>query len=202
MHITTTAQAVELHFPPLRAPGTALALGIFGLTCLLLPLLAAAGLLPRGTEDAYGLVSVVLIGVFIAPFPVFGVVFLALAVYLLGNSLTVRADRGGISATRRLFGVTMRRRWIPRAELAAVDAAPAARYMSVFSAEPCHRIIARHAGQRGRDVVVADAVPGDAPAAQVRALIAQHAGLDDDERSRNRLDDDGTALESGHGTLG
>lgn len=175
--MSATAQGAEIRFPPLRTPGTALALGMFGLTCVLLSLLAGIGLVPKGAGDAYGLLAIVLIGAIIAPFPVFGVVFMALAVYLLANSLTVRADTGGIRATRRLFGITVRTRSIARAELAAIEAMPVARYMSVLSAEPCFRLVARHATQSGRDVVVADAVRGEAPAAEVQSLIVQYAGL-------------------------
>lgn len=177
MRVAATAHGVELYFPPLRAPVMALALGMFGLTCLLLSLLAAAGLLTAGGGGTYGLLVIVLMAAFLAPFPVFGVVFIALAIYLLANSLTVWADAAGVRATRRLFGIAVRRRSIARAELAAIESAPAARYQSVLMAEPCFRLVARHAAQRARDVVVADALQGESVAAEVRALISRHAGL-------------------------
>jgi hypothetical protein len=177
VRITAAAQGVEVHFPPLRAPAAAFGLAVFGATCVLLPLLAAGGLVPAGASETYGLLAIVLIGAFIAPFPVFGAVFIALAVYMLANSLTVRADAAGIFTVRRLFGVAIRRRALARTELAGIETGPAARYQGLLSAEPCFRLVARHTSQRARDVVLADSVRGERAAGELRALIARHAGL-------------------------
>ena len=177
MRVTATAQGVEIHFPPLRAPVAALAVGAFGLSCLLLAVLAAGGMLSSGGSEAYGQLVIALMIAFAVPFPVFGALFTLLAVYMLANSLTVEAGAHGIRATRRLFGFAVGRRAIAATELAAIEAEAAARYQGLLSAEPCFRLVARHATQRGRDVVLADALRGETLAAEVQALIARHAGL-------------------------
>ena len=169
---------IELYFPPLRAPGIAAMLGLFGVVCMVLPLLAASSLLAAGGSAVHGLLAIALVGSFVAPFPVFGAVFVALAVYLLANSLTVTVNPSAIRTVRRVFGMCLRRREIKCRDVAAIEDRIAAKYQSLFSAEPQFRLIARHATQPRYDVVVAETLAGEAMMAQVQGLIAGHAGLD------------------------
>jgi hypothetical protein len=177
--LSQRGDAIELYFPPLRAPVAALALGFFGVVCLALPLLAISGALAAmGGSAAHDLLIIALLGAFVVPFPVFGAVFIALAVYLLANSLTVTVSPSNIRVVRRVFGLKLRGRELKRAEIAALEAQTAARYQSVFSAEPTFRLVACHATLRKNDLVIAESLRGEAMTAQVQALIARHAGLD------------------------
>lgn len=178
VRLSQRPNGVELYFPPLRTPEVALALGFFGLLCLALPLFAIIGLLPAGGTDAHGLLVIALLGAFVAPFPVFGAVFVALAVYMLANSLTVNVSPLAIRTLRRVFGLSLSRREIGRPDIATIEAQIAAKYQSLFSAEPYFRLVVRHATQGNRDLVVAESLKGEALMAQVRELIAGHAGLD------------------------
>jgi hypothetical protein len=177
--VSQRSDAIELYFPPLRAPGAAIALGVFGGLCLALPLFAISGTLGAiGGSAAHGLMSIVLIGAFVAPFPVFGAVFVWLAVYALANSLTVTASPSAIRTVRRVFGLKVSERELKRAEIAALEAQAAAKYQGLFSAEPIFRLVAHHATLRKKNLVVAENLRGEAMTAQVQALIARHAGLD------------------------
>ncbi|MDP1718789.1 MAG: hypothetical protein Q8L40_12020 [Burkholderiales bacterium] len=153
-------------------------LGMFGGVCILLPLLAVSALMSSGGSVAYGLLTIALAGSFVAPFPVFGAVFVALAVYLLANSLTVTASPAAIRSVRSIFGICLRRREIKREDIAAIEDRIAAKYQSLFSAAPQFQLIARHATQPKLSVVVAENLAGVAMMAQVRDLIAGHAGVD------------------------
>jgi len=178
VRVSQHADAIELYFPPLRAPGAAIALGVFGVLCLALPLFAISGALGAiGGSAAHGLMSIVLIGAFVAPFPVFGAVFVWLAVYTLANSLTVIVNPSAIHTVRRVFGLKVSERELKRAEIAALEAQAAAKYQGLFSAEPVFRLAARHATLRKKNLVVAESLQGEAMTAQVQALIARHAGL-------------------------
>ncbi len=176
--MTQRPDGIELYFPPLRAPEVATLLGMFGVVCMVLPLLAVSALLAAGGSAAYGLLAIALVSSFVAPFPIFGVVFVALAAYLLANSLTVTVNPSTIRSVRRVFGICVRRREIRCRDIAAIEDRIAAKYQSLFSAEPRFRLIARHATQSQHDVVVAETLAGEAVLAQVHALISGHAGLD------------------------
>ena len=178
VRMSQQADAIELYFPPLRAPVAALALGFFGVVCVALPLFAISGALAAiGGNSAHGLLVIALLGAFVVPFPVFGTVFVALAVYLLANSLTVTASPSAIRTVRRVFGLKVSERELKRAEIAALEAQAAAKYQGLFSAEPIFRLAARHATLRKKNLVVAESLQGEAMTAQVQALIARHAGL-------------------------
>ncbi len=168
---------IELYFPPLRAPAGALGLGLFGALCVALPLFALSGLLPMGGNEAHSLLALALLGAFVAPFPVFGAVFVGLAVYLLANSLTVTVSSSAIRTVRRVFGLALKRRELKCADIASLEAQSAAKYQSVFSAEPYYRLAARHATLRHNDLVIAESLQGEALMAQMQALIARHARL-------------------------
>jgi hypothetical protein len=179
VRLSQRGDAIELYFPPLRAPVAALALGFFGVVCVALPLLAVPGALPvTGGSAAHGLLVIALLGAFVVPFPVFGAVFVAIAVYLAANSLTVTVSPSAIRTVRRVFGLKFSERELKRPEIAALEAQAAARYQNVFNAEPNFRLVARHATLLKNDLVVAESLRGEAMTAQVQALIARHAGLD------------------------
>jgi hypothetical protein len=178
VRVSQRADAIELYFPPLRAPAAAIALGVFGVLCLALPLFAISGTLGAiGGSAAHGLMSLVLIGAFVAPFPAFGAVFVWLAVYALSNSLTVTVNPSAIRTVRRVFGLKVSERELKRAEIAALEAQAAAKYQGLFSAEPIFRLVARNATTRKKNLVIAESLQGEAMTAQVQALIARHAGL-------------------------
>ncbi len=176
VRVTQRPDGIELYFPPLRAPEVAAMLGMFGVVCIVLPLFAIAALL-GGSSEAYGLLAIALASSFVAPFPIFGAVFIALAVYLLANSLTVTVSPAAIRSVRRVFGLCVRRREINCREVAALEEGVAAKYQSLFSDQPRFRLIARHAKPSQHDVVVAETLAGEAMLAQVRSLIAENAGL-------------------------
>lgn len=179
VRLSQRTDAIELYFPPLRAPAAALALGFFGVVCLALPLFAVSGALATiGSNPAHGLLIIALLGAFVVPFPVFGAVFVALAVYLLANSLTVTVSPSAIRTVRRVFGLKLSERELKRPEISALEAQSAAKYQGLFSAEPNFRLVARHATLRKNNLVVAENLQGEAMMAQVQALIARHAGLD------------------------
>jgi hypothetical protein len=169
------AQGAEFYFPPLRAGLQPLALAAFGILCIVLPALAFLALVPAGA-DARGLMSIVLVGIFIAPFPAFGAAFIVLAVYVLANSLTVRVDPAAISTVRRVFGIVLSRRRLEREQIAAIEAQPAPRYHNPLGGRRLC-LVARHHVQRKFDLVVADNLDGEDAAARMRSELERHAGL-------------------------
>lgn len=176
MRVTRTPHGIALYFPPLRAGHGPLALALFGALCIALPMLALPALVPPG-GDAHGLLGIALIGTFIVPFPAFGAAFMALAAYALANSLSVEAGPEGISTVRRVFGIALCRRAIARSDIAAIELREAPRYRNVLGAGTRFDLVVRGAGQRKREMVVAEDLESETAAAQARALIAQHTGL-------------------------
>jgi hypothetical protein len=108
VRLTRASDGIELHFPPLRAPGDAARLALFGAACLAPAALAALASAPAAGSDTAGWVALWLIATFIAPLFVFGVVFMVFAIYGLANSLTVRVSASGIRCVRRLLGIPLR----------------------------------------------------------------------------------------------
>lgn len=178
IRVSSRPNGIELYFPPLRTPMIAAALGLFGVVCIVLPLLAVFSLLAAGGSAAHGLLALVLTSSFVAPFPVFGAVFIALAVYLVANSLTVSISPAVIRSERRIFGISLRRREIKCADIAAIEGRTAAKYQTLFGAGTQFRLIARHVTHSRYDVVVAENLAGETMMEQVHGLIAGHAGLD------------------------
>ncbi len=178
VRVAQRPDGIELYFPPLRAPEIASLLGMFSFICIVLPLLAASNFLAAGGSSAHSLLAIALVGTFLVPFPVFGVVFAGFAVYLLTNSLTVTVSHAGIRSVRNIFGVCVRRREIHREDIAAFEDRIAAKYQNLFSAAPQFQLIARHATQPKLSVVIAENLAGETMMAQVRDLIASHAGVD------------------------
>lgn len=177
VRVSQRTDGIALYFPPLRTPQAALAVGLFGIACLILPLFALSGLLATSQSNAHGLLMFALLGAFMAPLPVFGVVFVGLAVYLPANSLTVEVSPSAIRTVRRVFGIVCNRRELKCADIASLDVQIAAKYQGLFSAEPYFRLVAHHATLRKNDLVVAESLKGEALMTQMQALIARHAGL-------------------------
>lgn len=174
VRLSPRAGGIELYFPPLRTPEVALLLGLFGTVCMALPLLALAGVPAGGTHS---LLAVALLGAFVAPFPVFGAIFVALAAYMLANSLTVSVNASAIRTVRRVFGFAFSRRELKCAEITEFKAQISAKYQELFGSAPYFRLVARHATLRRKDLVVAESLKGEAMMAQMQDLIARHAGL-------------------------
>lgn len=162
---------ILLAFPVLRAPQAALGLGIFALLCGLMPALGLAALLPLEAASATALLSLALIGGMAVPFIVASGVFAWLAVYLLTNSLRVEVSAAGVHTERRVFGRVTRRCDIARADIAAVEPRIGARHQNVFSATPRYALIAKHALERSKDVVVAEDLAGQPLMSDLRAMV-------------------------------
>jgi hypothetical protein len=168
---------LELYFPPLRNRAAAAGFGAFGALSIALPVAAAVGLGLADRPGADGWLAMVLVGGFALPVLAFGVVFLALAVYLLANSLTVTVGPDHIAAVRRLFGLNLSRRALSCADIAAVEPLIAARFQNKFSAQPRYQLVARsrHPGQAA--LVIAESLQGRAAMEQMAAQIAGVTGI-------------------------
>ena len=177
VRITHLPEALELYFPPLRNVGAAAGFGAFGALSIALPVAAVAGV---GLTDAPGVhswLALILIAGFALPILVFGVVFIGLAVFLVANSLTVRAGRDRILTTRRLFGLIVSGRTLPCADVAALEAQRPRQFQSPFSPEVRYRLIARHRDPKRGPVVVAESLPGAAAMEHMGELIARVSGI-------------------------
>ncbi len=172
-----TADGIVLVFPMLRAPGVALSLGAFSLLCGLMPAIGLSAFLPLQTANASAMISLALIGGFAAPFLLASMVFAALTVYLLANSLRVDISADSIRTERRVFGRITRRCEIAREDVADIEPRIGARYQNAFSATPRYALIAKHRTERGGDVVVAENLAGQALMIDVRALIRAALGM-------------------------
>lgn len=177
VRVTPAHDGLELYFPPLRNRGAAAGFGVFGILCIALPVAAAAGLVLVEGTGAFGRLAMVLVGGFALPLFVFGIVFIALAVYLLANSLTVTVGSDRIVAARRLFGVTLYRRALLYADIAALEPLRAARFQSRFSAEPRYQLVARSRTPGLAPLVIAESLPGRAAVAWLAARIAGPIGI-------------------------
>ena len=174
---TRTSDGVEFLFPPRRDAGTALALGVFGLLCIVLPLAAVYALVPPGVPVPYGLLVLALIGGLIAPFMLCGIAFVCLGIYMVANSLWVAANSTCLLAVRRLFGFAVSRRELQCSEIAAIEADVPARFQNAFSTETNYRLIARAKAGRGGNVVVAESLRGSAQMEQIKRELESACGL-------------------------
>ena len=166
----------ELNFPPLRDPRIALPLAAFGVIACALAAIGAAVMLAGVSAGVGGLLAAVLMIAFVAPLGVFGVIFVALAIYMVCNALSVTVGDEGIETRRTLFGFLLAHRRIARSELDAVEPEIASRYQSVFETEPVYLLVARDATRRMR-VIVAESLRGEARMTEMRSLIERAAGL-------------------------
>lgn len=163
----------ELNFPPLRDRRVALPLAIFGLIACAL---AAIGVAVMLSSDTGGPVAAILMVIFVAPLGVFGAIFVALALYMALNGLSVTVGDEGIETRRTIFGFLVARKRIGRSELRTIEPEIASRYQSVFDTEPTYLLVARDATRRMR-VIVAESLRGEARMGEVRSLIERAAGL-------------------------
>jgi hypothetical protein len=115
----------------------------------------------------------VLIGGLVLPFTLFGVVFAAIALYMISNALVVHADATEIVTARVLLGVVVKRRRLARSEIERVEAEIASRYQSLFSSDPVYQLVARTRDRRR--IVLAETLRGEAEMERVRALLENPA---------------------------
>jgi hypothetical protein len=173
VRITRTADAVELYFPPLRAPEVALPLAAFGVIAAAMPGIAIIALLPLAVANAGNLLGASLLGGFVVPFVAFGSFIVAVAIYMLANALHVRVSASAIDTARSVFGVVVKRRRLERREIVAVQPEIPSRYQSLFSSTPSYQLVARDS--HARRVVVAETLRGEAAMEAIKALIENAA---------------------------
>ena len=173
--LTRTADGVELYFPPLRAPGTALGLAVFGALCIAMPLAGLAALAPQAGRSA-SFLALALLGGFVVPFVLCGIAFIALGAYQAASSLRVRVGRDAILTQRRLPGLTIARRHAAVTDIIAIEPQIPARFQSPFGAEPRYRLVARLSGKTTL-LVVAEGLAGEAAMREVKALIEITTGI-------------------------
>ena len=179
---------MELYFPPLRNPGAALMLGLFGVSCFIPGFFASIAVAPLAEYGPGGMIAIWLMSIFILPFIGFGLLFVALAVYQISNSLTVNVTATEIRSQRRIFGIACRERRIANADIAALDAVAALRYRKPREEVSYYNLVAgtksgagltmkeafragRLAAYRHRKITVAESLGGEALMEEVRAAI-------------------------------
>jgi hypothetical protein len=177
VRVTQLSPGLEFYFPPLRNLGAAAGFGAFGALSIALPVAAAASLGLTDGPGAQGWLVIILVGGFALPILAFGVVFIALAAYLLANSLTVVARPDHIATVRRLFGLTLSRRTLSCTDIPAVEPLIPARFQNQFSAEPHYQLIARSRNPAQAGLVIAESLPGRAVMERMAALIAGATGI-------------------------
>ena len=91
--ITPRTPGVELHFPPLRAAGSALMLGLFGVACGVIGAAAISGLARSGDSATASLLAIAFAGVFALPLIGLALLFISIAVWTALNSLTTLGAR-------------------------------------------------------------------------------------------------------------
>jgi hypothetical protein len=170
VRITPLDTCTELYFPPLRAPGSALMLGLFGVSCIVIGGAATSGLLHSGEVPAANFVALAFAGVFALPLVAVGLWFVVIAAWAAANSMTVEVRGAGLRVTRRVCGCAFARHEMRPDELTALELVPAPRYVGAFGSERHYRIRAR-AGASA--VIVADNLKGRAGAAELRRLIGE-----------------------------
>lgn len=176
VRLRRTPSGIELYYPPLRLPEVALPLALFGALAFALPALGASALLPYALASAAGAMTAILLGVFIAPFAVFGGVLVIQALYMLTHSLRVRAGDEGITAERFVFGLPLSASHLARADIAGIEPRIPARHQSLFSSEPVYELVACNAA-RTRFVTVAASLRGEALMMRVKLTIEETLGL-------------------------
>lgn len=177
VRVTQRPQELELYFPPLRNIGAAAGFGAFGAVSIALPAAAAAGVSLAEAPGVHSSMALILVAGFALPVLAFGLVFVALAAYLVGNSLTVQARTDRIVTTRRLFGLVVSGRALPCTEIAALEPQRPRQIQSQFSPEARYRLVARNRDPNRGHLVVAESLPGRAAMEQLAEAIAQASGI-------------------------
>ena len=119
-----------------------------------------------------------LMSIFIAPFVVFGVLFLGIAAYRLASSLTVVVTASYVHSVRRLLGFPLRERRLGQADISALEAVATRRYRWLRDEVPLYDIVVKTKAVAGASVTVAEGLRGEELMERVRAEIAAAARLD------------------------
>jgi hypothetical protein len=176
VRLRRTSAGIELYFPPLRCPEVAIPLALFGALAFALPALGAGALLPSALASTAGAMTAVLVGVFIAPFAVFGAVLVIQALYMLAHSLRVEVGRHGITSAVFVLGVPLPARHLARADVAVIVPRILTRHQSVFTTQPIYQLVASNADHT-RGVTVAASLRGEALMLQVKTVIEETLGI-------------------------
>ena len=185
--VAAAPSGVTLYFPPLRAWRFALRLALFGVALLVPAALAGIAFAPAGKHDAAAVLTLrVLTAAFVYPLLLFGAVFVLVALFAVSTSLTVDAGTHGIRAVRRVCGIRIRDRALPRAAIAAIEqeTATAPRglggntfYRLVVLTLPtwnANNDVRRYDVKR---LVVADGIPDETLSQALERLISEHARI-------------------------
>lgn len=186
VRVAATPSGVRLYFPPLRAWRFALRLALSGIALLVPALIASIAFAPSGKTDAAAILTLVLTAAFVYPLLLFGAAFVLVALFAVSTSLTVDAGAAGIRVVRRVCGIRVRDRALPRAAIAVLEAEAATAPRGLGGAS-FYRLVALtlpswNASSDGRryDVrrmVVADGISDEELVQALEALISGHLQL-------------------------
>ena len=186
VRVTGTPTGIRLYFPPLRAWRFALRLALSGIALLVPALIASIAFAPTVKQDAAAILTLVLTAAFVYPLLLFGAAFALVALFAVSTSLTVDAGTHGIRAVRRVCGIKVRERELPRAAIAVLEqetaSAPrglggATFYRLVALALPAWNASDYGRRHNVRRMVVADGIPDEELARKLEALLSGHLGL-------------------------
>jgi hypothetical protein len=184
VRVARTPDGVRLYFPPLRAWRFALRLALCGVALLVPALIAGVAFAPAGKHDTVAILTLVLTAAFVYPVMLFGAVFVLVALFAVSTSLTVEAAAHGIRTVRRIFGIKVRDRVLPRAAIGVLEqetaTAPRGLGGNTYFRLVVLTLPAWNASGEGRRydirrMVVADGIPDEALAQALAALISEHA---------------------------
>jgi len=170
VRLTRSPQGITLFFPALRNPGAALMLALFGLSCFVPGFFASIAMAPFTAHGPGGMIALWLMSIFILPFIGFGVLFVALAVYQVSNSLAVSVTAAEIRTRRHLFGLGIGERRVASGDVAALDAMTALRYRWPREATSHYKLVVRTKNGR-RTITVAESLRGEELMERVQAEI-------------------------------
>jgi hypothetical protein len=176
VRLTRSLQGIELYFPPLRDASAALMLALFGISCFIPGFFAAVAVAPLAESGPAGMLSMVLMSIFILPFIAFGLLFVMLAVYQVANSLTVRVTEAEIRSQRRVFGMGLSERRVTRADIAGLDAVAVIRHRKPREDVSYYSLVVK--SRSTRPVTVAESLRGEALMGQVKAEIVKAGRLE------------------------
>ncbi len=186
VRVTGTPSGIRLYFPPLRVWRFALRLGLTGIALLVPALIASIAFAPTGKYDAAALLTLVLTAAFVYPLLLFGAAFVLVALFAVSTSLTVDAGAHGMRAVRRVCGIKVRDRKLPRAAIAVLEqetaTAPrglggASFYQLIALTRPSWNASDDGRRYNVRRMVVADGMPDEALAQALEALLSGHLRL-------------------------
>jgi hypothetical protein len=90
---------------------------------------------------------------------------------MVANSLRVSANATRVIAFRRAFGLPVSRRELACSEVKEIAAEIPSRFQNAFGTGTSYRLVARARAGGGRDVVVAESLPGEAVMQSVKREI-------------------------------